>query len=310
MARRWRALPGAFVVLAAACLGACGAGAGIPVLRRPPPGHRRLRSRVLVRDDAPEVRGADTVMRLLQRNAKVTTRYGGGFVQSIDGVAGGRRGGRPVDWFFYVNGIESDPGAASVRVRAGDRIWWDHHDWGGAGARPGRRRLVPGAVRVGAAARVHPVRVRLRARTTRHAPSRARARASGPSRRRPSAAATSLACSSGRLAAIGDTPVGRLLSEGPRGQRRLRAPGPRRAGHRAARRRAATASAHAGARRRARRRDAHGGQSRRSGSSPAPTTAGVAGRGGRADAEDASHGDSPSRSRARTPDRRCRSEAP
>ncbi len=43
-------------------------------------------------------------MRLLQRNAEVTTRYGGGFVQSIDGVAGGTRGGRPVDWFFYVNG--------------------------------------------------------------------------------------------------------------------------------------------------------------------------------------------------------------
>ena len=33
-------------------------------------------------------------MRLLQRNFEVKTRYGGGFVQSIDGVAGGREGGR------------------------------------------------------------------------------------------------------------------------------------------------------------------------------------------------------------------------
>jgi hypothetical protein len=78
----------------------------------------------------PEVRGDDTVMRLLQRNAKVTTKYGGGFVQSIDGRAGGRSGGRPLDWFFFVNGILSEKGAASVDVHKGDRIWWDRHDWG------------------------------------------------------------------------------------------------------------------------------------------------------------------------------------
>src|SRR5436305_8266233 len=42
---------------------------------------------------APRVRGEETVMSFLTRNAKVTTRYGGGFVQSIDGVAGARAGG-------------------------------------------------------------------------------------------------------------------------------------------------------------------------------------------------------------------------
>ena len=47
-------------------------------------------------------------MRLLQRKFEVETRYGGGFVQEIDGVGGGRRSGRPVDWFFYVNGIEAE----------------------------------------------------------------------------------------------------------------------------------------------------------------------------------------------------------
>ena len=51
--------------------------------------------------------GGETVMRQLQREFTVQTRYGGGFVQEIDGVAGGRREGRPVDWFFYVNGIEA-----------------------------------------------------------------------------------------------------------------------------------------------------------------------------------------------------------
>ena len=74
----------------------------------------------------------ETVMRLLQRSFEVETRYGGGFVQTIDGVGGGRRAGRPVDWFFYVNGIEADRGAAARRLAAGDRVWWDHHDWGAA----------------------------------------------------------------------------------------------------------------------------------------------------------------------------------
>ncbi len=86
-----------------------------------------------VRDlDAPKVGGDETVMRLLQRNAKVSTRYGGGFVQSIDGLSAGRVGGRPVDWFYYVNGVEASRGAASMSLRAGDRIWWDRHDWGTA----------------------------------------------------------------------------------------------------------------------------------------------------------------------------------
>jgi hypothetical protein len=74
----------------------------------------------------------ETVMRLLQRKFEVQTRYGGGFVQEIDGVGGGRRNGRPVDWFFYVNGIEAASGAAARRLAPGDRVWWDHHDWGAA----------------------------------------------------------------------------------------------------------------------------------------------------------------------------------
>jgi hypothetical protein len=76
--------------------------------------------------------GGETVMRLLQRKFDVKTRYGGGFVQEIDGVSGGRENGRPVDWFFYVNGIEAASGAAARRLSPGDRVWWDHHDWGAA----------------------------------------------------------------------------------------------------------------------------------------------------------------------------------
>src|SRR3954452_23660848 len=119
MARRWRALPGAFVVLAAACLGACGAGAGSPSSDARLLVTADFGSRVLVRDDAPEVRGADTVMRLVQRKAKVTSLFAVWLFQSIDGVGGGQRGGRPVDWFFYVDGVLADRGAASVRVGDG-----------------------------------------------------------------------------------------------------------------------------------------------------------------------------------------------
>jgi hypothetical protein len=90
---------------------------------------RDFGSRVLRSTSAPRVRGAETVMSLLARNARVRTRYGGGFVQSIGGVAGGSERGRPVDWFYYVNGLEAPQGAAATRVHAGDHIWWDRHDW-------------------------------------------------------------------------------------------------------------------------------------------------------------------------------------
>lgn len=83
-----------------------------------------------------DVRESDTVMRVLDRSADIDTRYGGKFVQSIDGTAGGQEGGRPHDWFFYVNGVESETGASDYSVAGGDRIWWDYRDWGSAQAVP------------------------------------------------------------------------------------------------------------------------------------------------------------------------------
>jgi hypothetical protein len=70
--------------------------------------------------------GSQTVMRMLERSFRVTTRYGGGFVESIDGHAGSSS---RLDWFYYVNGIEASLGAAGTSVHKGDRIWWDLHDW-------------------------------------------------------------------------------------------------------------------------------------------------------------------------------------
>jgi Domain of unknown function (DUF4430) len=122
----------ALVLGVAAAASGCGLGAG-----KQPAGTkltitRDFGARQLRELDAPKVGGSETVMRLLQRNAKVSTRYGGGFVQSIDGLAGGRSGGHPVDWFYYVNGVEAGRGAASTGLRAGDRVWWDRHDWSAA----------------------------------------------------------------------------------------------------------------------------------------------------------------------------------
>ena len=76
-----------------------------------------------------DVRASDTVMRVLDRSATITTRFGGDFVQSIDGTEGGQSGGRSSDWFFYVNGIEATVGAGDRTLDGGERIWWDYRDW-------------------------------------------------------------------------------------------------------------------------------------------------------------------------------------
>jgi hypothetical protein len=82
-----------------------------------------------VRDEATE---SDTVMRLLDRSAEISTRYGGGFVRSIDGLAEATHDGRRYDWFFFVNGVESSVGAADFPLRGGEAIWWDYRDWSAA----------------------------------------------------------------------------------------------------------------------------------------------------------------------------------
>ena len=101
----------------------------------------------------------DTVMRLLQRKYDVKTRFGGGFVQEIDGIAGGRESGRRSDWFYYVNGIEAPVGAAERRVSAGDRVWWDHHDWGAAQRIPAVVGAFPEPFRSGENGKKLPIRL-------------------------------------------------------------------------------------------------------------------------------------------------------
>jgi hypothetical protein len=72
------------------------------------------------------VPGSETVMRMLQRRFNVATRYGGGFVQSVNGLSGSSS---QRDWFYYVNGVEAPEGAAVTAVHHDDHIWFDLHDW-------------------------------------------------------------------------------------------------------------------------------------------------------------------------------------
>ena len=65
-----------------------------------------------------EVPAGISAMEALRREADVETRYGGRFVQGIDGIKGSLDEQR--DWFYFVNGYEADIGAADYRLHAGE----------------------------------------------------------------------------------------------------------------------------------------------------------------------------------------------
>ena len=116
-------------LLAALALAGCGVGPGAPEqgaveLRVTRDFGQQQLGPVATRE---EVRPSDTVMRLLQSEREVKTRYGGGFVQSIDGLEGSKQAEH--DWFFFVNGRESSVGAADVKLSASDVVQWDYRRW-------------------------------------------------------------------------------------------------------------------------------------------------------------------------------------
>ena len=56
-------------------------------------------------------------------------RYGGRFVQAIDGIEGDIA--EQHDWFYFVNGYEADISAADYELHDGDVLWWDNRSWEG-----------------------------------------------------------------------------------------------------------------------------------------------------------------------------------
>jgi hypothetical protein len=101
----------------------------------------------------------ETVMRFLMRNADVKTRYGGRFVNAINGIESKSEGDRRLDWFYYVNGIEEDVGAAEKKVEGGDRVWWDYHDWSGTMRVPAVVGSFPEPFLHGADGKRYPIRI-------------------------------------------------------------------------------------------------------------------------------------------------------
>lgn len=73
------------------------------------------------------VPAGQTLLRALRSRADVATRYGGRFVQAIDGLEGDANA--QTDWFWFVNGLAGDRSAAEYRLRSGDVAWWDYRSW-------------------------------------------------------------------------------------------------------------------------------------------------------------------------------------
>lgn len=106
--------------------------------------------------DERRVPGSETVMRALQRSFRVGTRYGGGYVQSIDGHAGTST---QHDWFYYVNGIQAPQGAATTAVHHGDHVWFDLHDWHATDSIPAVVGAFPEPFRDGANGKRYPTTI-------------------------------------------------------------------------------------------------------------------------------------------------------
>jgi hypothetical protein len=79
------------------------------------------------RIDGARAAPGQSALDALRRTARVSTSYGGRFVEAIDGLRGDRSAGW--DWLYFINGVEADRGAADYRLRPGDREWWDYRYW-------------------------------------------------------------------------------------------------------------------------------------------------------------------------------------
>ena len=123
-------LVAALALLAASLVAACGVGPGDPLEEGGAKlevtrdfGHRFLGGTAQIA----AINQGDTVMRFLEKTHDVETSFGGGFVDSIDGVKGDK--GARNDWFYFVNGIEASKGAADFGLSPGDRVQWDYRSW-------------------------------------------------------------------------------------------------------------------------------------------------------------------------------------
>jgi hypothetical protein len=135
--RRGRGTAAAIALLSAAlAIAGCGVGPGSDVGEVSLIVTRDYGTEQLQPVSHEEASESDTAMRVLERGAEISTRYGGGFVSSIDGLTEAALDGHRYDWFFYVNGVESPVGAADFSLHGGESIWWDYRNWSAASRVP------------------------------------------------------------------------------------------------------------------------------------------------------------------------------
>jgi hypothetical protein len=162
MGRRGTAVAIALLLAAALAAAGCGFGPGSDVGEVSLTVTRDYGSAPVQPPTSVEASEADTVMRVLEREATIATRYGGGFVQTIDGLEAGERSGHPFDWFFYVDGVESPVGAADFALHGGEAIWWDYRDWSATQQVPAVVGSWPQPLRGGYEGKSHPVALECR----------------------------------------------------------------------------------------------------------------------------------------------------
>jgi hypothetical protein len=125
----------------AACGGGEGGGTGTAAGGRPPSANelRLVVSRdfgaEVLRDVVVPAGDKSDALRVLAENAEVDTGYGGQFVNGIDGLEssfGGVSSADAADWFYWVDGVLGDVGAADWKLTGGETVWWDYHRWADA----------------------------------------------------------------------------------------------------------------------------------------------------------------------------------
>ena len=126
--RSARRLAAALALCAAAAAG-CGLGPGQDEGDVSLTVTRDYGSKVLLQK-TDSINESDTVLRVLDRNAEVTTRYGGG-LRPVDR----RARGQPERRAAAATGSSTSTGSSrrsappSTTSPDGDRIWWDYRDW-------------------------------------------------------------------------------------------------------------------------------------------------------------------------------------
>jgi Domain of unknown function (DUF4430) len=106
----------------------------------------------------PQIRQGETVMRMLESKRAVKTKYGGAFVNGIDGLTASTTIGHS-DWFYFVNGVEASMGAAAFTLSKGDVVQWDYRRWDATMHIPAIVGAYPEPFLSGAGGKRFPVRV-------------------------------------------------------------------------------------------------------------------------------------------------------